>query len=185
MVPLLLLFNAILLFVARPRFPALRRWLATPATRERLGYTALYLLYCFLGIRVYLILAPLAVLLADAAWFALTGDCPSHYQSMHPDCVHRLWQRQAAPPPVLSTSPMPSTLHMPSTVMHASPTTRYRAPLMPYASVYGTGVPHKDEGEGEVVWRRRLYRTLILGSRAYSSDIRSAKWYLRRRPRRS
>ncbi|KAL1665357.1 hypothetical protein GGF50DRAFT_52814 [Schizophyllum commune] len=148
MVPLLLLFNAILLFVARPHFPALRRWLATPATRERLGYTALYLFYSFLGIRVYLILAPLAVLLVDAAWFALTGDCPSHYQSMHSDCVHRLWQRQAATSPVLLTPPMPSTLHMPSTAMHASPTTRYRAPLMPYASVYGTGVPHKDEGEG-------------------------------------
>ncbi|KAL1755557.1 hypothetical protein FB107DRAFT_262130 [Schizophyllum commune] len=154
MVPLLLLFNAILLFVARPRFPALRRWLAHPATRERLGYTALYLFYSFLGIRVYLILAPLAVLLADAAWFALTGDCPSHYQSMHLDCVHRLWQRQAAmppvlvTPPVLLTPPMPPTLHMPSTAMYASPTTRYRAPLMPYASVYGTGVPHKGEDEG-------------------------------------
>ncbi|KAI5891575.1 uncharacterized protein SCHCODRAFT_02545035 [Schizophyllum commune H4-8] len=154
MVPLLLLFNATLLFVARPRFPALRRWLATPATRERLGYTALYLFYSFLGIRVYLILAPLAVLLVDAAWFALTGDCPSHYQSMHPDCVHRLWQRQAATPPVLLTPPMPSTLHMPSTVMHASPTTRYRAPLMPYASVYGTGALHKDEDEGLI--RQRL-----------------------------
>ncbi|KAL1716369.1 hypothetical protein EV715DRAFT_275088 [Schizophyllum commune] len=160
MVPLLLLFNAILLFVARPRFPALRRWLATPATRERLGYTALYLFYCFLGIRVYLILAPLAVLLADAAWFALTGDCPSHYQSMHPDCVHRLWQRQAATPlvlltpPVLLTPSMPSTLHMPSTAMHASPTTRYRAPLMPYASVYGTGALHKDEDKGFIrqIW---------------------------------